>query len=603
MIARFLQRRQRRNPCHPADLQAPPSLVRLDGAAKEVIETGRTRLVTAALLFALCFVVLAARLVDLTFIRNDTEPRVARAATLVAKVDQFPVVDRAAIVDRNGTLLATSLRTASLYADPRKVLNAREAAAKLVRVLPELSQADITERLGSDRSFVWIRRNLTPRQQQQVITLGIPGLYFHGEQRRVYPQGALAVHAVGFTDVDNNGLAGIEAFFNERLRDPARAHEPLSLSLDLSVQHAVRDELLRSVAAHKAIGAAGIVLDARNGEVLAMVSLPDFEPGQVGEASKDQRFNRNTLGVYEMGSTFKTFAAAMALEKGLVNMKGGYDATHPIRIAGFTISDDHPKKRWLSLPEIYMYSSNIAAAKMAVDVGPAGQRAFMQKLGFLGKPAIELPEIGGPLYPRRWNTIETMTIAFGHGISVSPLQLASAVGAMVNGGLLVQPTLIRRDPLAPLPADRVISERTSRQMRQLMRLVVEQGTGKKAEAPGYLVGGKTGTAEKVGAGGYKRKSLLTSFVAAFPMHAPRYVVIAMLDEPKGTKETHGFATAGWTAAPIVGRLVTRIAPILGVPPVHETPEVRSAIAIPGFNAPAEPGRPQPTLQERKLASF
>lgn len=601
MIARWFRSRRANRPCTPADLQDRPELVRLEGAAKATIEKGRTRLVIAASLFAFAFSVLSLRLVDLTFLSNDKEPPVARAATLVARVDQMPVMDRAAITDRSGTLLAVSLRTASLYADPRKVLNATEAASRLVRALPELSQADLVGKLSSERSFVWLKRNLTPRQQAEVNALGIPGLYFHTEQRRVYPQGSLAVHAVGYTDVDNNGIAGVEAYFDERLRDPQRLADPLELSIDIRVQHALRDELAQAVRKFDALGGAGIVLDVRTGEVVGMASLPDYEPGHVGEASKEARFNRTTLGVYEMGSTFKTFAAAMALDAGVTSFRGGYDATHPIKIAGFTISDDHAKKRWLSTPEIYMYSSNIGAAKMALDVGPAGQKAFMGKLGFLRKPSIELPEVGAPLYPKRWGQIETMTVAFGHGLSVSPLHLASAAAAMVNGGLLVPATLVKRDPTQPVPADRVISAKTSAQVRQLMRLVVEEGTGKKGEAPGYLVGGKTGTAEKVGNGGYKKKANLSSFLSAFPMHEPRYVILVMIDEPKGIKETFGFATGGWTAAPVVSKVVTRIAPILGVAPVVETPDIRQAIAVPGINGPAQGAPPGPT--EKRLASF
>ena len=584
--------RSRKRGGTPADLQHRAPLVQLEGAAKQAVEVGRSRLVIAGMLFALIFVVLAGRLVELTALNGGGEPTLARTPSLYAKVDQMPLVDRAAIVDRNGVLLAANLHTASLYADPRKILNAREAALKVVRVLPELSRADVQQKLTSERSFVWIKRNLTPKQQYAVNALGIPGLFFQDEQRRVYPQGPLAAHVLGFTDIDNKGIAGVEGFFDERLRDPARVSTPLKLSLDVRVQHVLRNELQQAIATFNAIGAAGIVLDVHTGEVVALVSLPDFDPTQAGEASKDSRFNRVTLGVYEMGSTFKTFTLAMALDAGTVGMTGGYDATNPIHIARFTISDDHAKKRWLSLPEIYIYSSNIGAAKMALDVGPSGQQAFMQKVGMLRKPSLELPEIGAPLVPRHWNTIETMTIAFGHGLSVSPLQLSSGIAAMVNGGLLIPPTLVRRDPDQAIPSERVIKARTSLEIRRLMRLVVEDGTGKKAAAPGYLVGGKTGTAEKAAAGGYRHKALLSSFVSAFPINDPRYVVIALIDEPHGNKETYGYATGGWTAAPIVSRVITRIAPMLGVMPVNEdAPEIRAALTIQSFG------------KEKKLAAF
>lgn len=587
--------RQRARPCTPADLGSAQPLVQIEGTARAAIETGRSRIVIAGALFGLCFLVLCGRLADLMLFRGGIEPTPTRTASLVAAIDAEPMVDRAPIVDRNGVLLAVNLRSVSLSADPRKVIDPAEAAAKLSRLFTDLNRAELQQKLMSDRSFLWIRRNLTPGDQKAVNALGIPGLAFHPEQKRLYPQGSLAVHAVGYTDIDGKGIAGIEQYFDERLRDPARLHDPLRLSIDIRVQHALRDEIQKSMQQFSAIGGAGLVLDARTGEVVAMVSLPDYEPIAPGEAIADAKFNRITLGVYEMGSTFKTFALAMALDAGTVGMNGGYDASRPIKISRFTISDDHPKNRWLSVPEIYQYSSNIAAAKMAVDVGPSGQKAFMDRLGMLRKPAVELPEVGAPLYPKRWNTIETMTIAFGHGLSVSPLQTGVGIAAVVNGGLLMPPTLVRREAGAPVPSERVLKAQTSASMRRLMRLVVTEGTGTKAEAAGYVVGGKTGTAEKVGAGGYKKKSLLTSFVSAFPMHDPRYVVIAIIDEPKGTKETYGFATAGWTAAPAIGRIIPRIAPLLGVAPVDaNAPKVREALMLP---APAN-GAP-----ERKLASF
>jgi len=585
--------RQRARPCTPADLGGGQPLVQIEGTVRAAIETGRSRIVIAGALFGLCFLVLGGRLADLMLFRGGIEPTPTRTAGLVAATGGASIVDRAPIVDRNGVLLAVNLRSASLSADPRKVIDPFEAATKLSRLFPELNRAELHQRLMSDRSFLWIKRNLTPGDQKSVNALGIPGLAFHVEQKRLYPQGALTAHAVGYTDIDSKGIAGIEQFFDDRLRDPGRLQDPLQLSIDIRVQHALRDELSKSIEEFSAIGGAGLIMDARSGEIVAMVSLPDFDPLSVGEAAGDAKFNRITLGVYEMGSTFKTFALAMGLDAGIVGMNGGYDASRPIKISRFTISDDHPKNRWLSVPEIYQYSSNIAAAKMAVDVGPAGQKAFMERMGMLRKPAVELPEVGSPLSPKRWNTIETMTIAFGHGLSVSPLQTGVGISAVVNGGLLVPPTLVKREAGAVVPAERVLKAQTSANMRRLMRLVVTDGTGTKAEANGYVVGGKTGTAEKAGVGGYRRKSLLSSFVAAFPMHEPRYVVIAIIDEPKGTKQTHGFATAGWTAAPAIGRIVSRIAPLLGVDPVDaNAPKVREALMLPAAGAP-----------ERKLASF
>jgi len=547
-----------------ADLETP---------LPEAVRVGRARLLVAAICFAFGFAAVGARLVQLTLLKTGGEPALASAGAASA-----PPVERANIVDRNGALLASNLTTASLYADARVVLDPEGAAAKLVRALPELSHAEVLGKLKSGRPFVWIKRNLAPRQQNDINALGIPGLAFQEEQRRVYPQGALAAHVLGYTDVDGNGIAGVERFFDDDLKDRARRGEDLRLSLDMRVQHAVRDELQATVARFSAEGAGALVLDVRTGEVLALVSLPDFDPNHAGGAGPLERFNRVTLGVYELGSVFKIFTAAMALDAGKVTLADGYDATNPIKISRFTIRDDHPKRRWLSVPEIFMYSSNIGAAKMALDVGAPGQQAFLGRLGLLRRATIELPEVGAPLSPSPWREINTMTVAFGHGVAISPLQMASGVASVVNGGILRPATLVRRD--APAAGQRVLSQRTSDVMRRLLRLVVVEGTGKKAEAEGYVVGGKTGTAEKANGRSYNRRALLSSFIGAFPMNAPRYVVYVVIDEPTGTRETHGFATAGWTAAPTMSRVVSRIAPLLGVTPVDdERPEIREAMAV------------------------
>ncbi len=559
-------------PAHPGPAAPRPPRER---APRPTIETSRNRLLVTGAVFAVLFLTLVGRLVQVTLIERG-EPALVRASG-----QQVLAEGRADVVDRNGVLLATNLATASLYANPKRVLDRDEAARKLSRLLPELSYASVLAKLKSGRSFVWIKRNLTPRQHYAVNRLGLPGLAFQNEWRRVYPQGRLAAHALGFTGIDNRGLAGVEQYFDDRLTDPRAArHGALELALDLRIQHVVREELARAVADHRTVGAGGVVLDARSGEVLALVSLPDFEPNRIASSAAEARFNRVTLGVYELGSVFKTFTVAMALEGGRVALSDGYDVANPIRVAKFVIRDLHAKKRWLTLPEIFVYSSNIGAAKVALEVGAVGQKNFLESLGLLRRADIELPEVGLPLYPTRWRDINTMTIGFGHGIAVSPLQLASGVAAVVNGGVLVPATLLKRHNGEEVTARRVMSRRTSAVMRRLMRLVVEHGTGKRASAQGYLVGGKTGTAEKAGRGGYRKEALISSFVGVFPMTAPRYVVFIMLDEPKGTKATHGFAGGGWTAAPVVSRVVSRVAPILGVEPVDETgPEIRRAMGL------------------------
>lgn len=541
------------------DIQKPGAL-RLEGVRKTAIDIGRNRLIVTAGLFLVAFLVIAARLVDLTVLSGAAEtvqrPRAHRV--------NDAVVRRADITDRNGILLATSLPTVSLYANPTEIIDADEAAAKLAKVLPEASETELRARLSGDRTFVYLRRHLTPRQQQEVNDLGIPGLYFEDSERRVYPQGALVSHVVGLTDWDNKGIAGVEKTFDGQL---AGAHQPVRLSLDVRVQTILRNELAHAVAQFRAVGAVGLVLDVNTAEILAMVSLPDFDPNAPATTTSEAMFNRATLGVYEMGSTFKLFNTAIGLDSGKASMTSGYDASSPIHISRFTISDFHGKNRWLSVPEILVHSSNIGSAKMAVDFGTETQKVYMGRLGMLRPASVELPEVGAPLVPSPWREINTMTIAYGHGIAVTPLQVATGVATLVNGGRHIQPTLVRRPPGAELPAVQAIKAATSEHMRQLMRMVVTQGTGSKAEVPGYEVGGKTGTAEKLGAsGGYRKKSLLSSFVGAFPMSNPRYAVVAWIDEPQGTKETYGYATGGWTAAPVVGRVVAQVAPMLGIRP-------------------------------------
>jgi cell division protein FtsI (penicillin-binding protein 3) len=505
--------------------------------------------------------VVALRLVDVTILKEGHEPRIARLPSSELQTE------RADIVDRNGVLLATSLATGSLYANPKLVLDANEAATKLARVLPGLNEKEVVDKLTSERTFVWLRRSLTPKEQYAVNRLGIPGLFFQREERRVYPHGALTSHVVGFTDIDKRGLAGIEQYFDDRLK---QSSEPLRLSIDIRVQHLVREELNAAMQEFRAIGAAAMVLDVETGELLAMVSLPDFDSNAPAQSAPETRFNRNTLGVYEPGSTFKIFNTAMALESGASTLASYYDATKPIRVARFTISDYHPEKRWLSVPEIFMHSSNIGSVRMAMEVGRERQREFLGRFGFLKAPTIELPEVGSPLVPSPWRDINLMTIAFGHGISVTPLQLVSGTAAVVNGGILRPVTLVKREDDTMPKGVRVISARTSDQMRRLMRLVVEKGTAKSSNVPGYLVGGKTGTAEKIVNGRYKRDARISAFVGAFPMNAPRFVIYAMLDEPKGNKSTFGYATAGWVVAPAVGRMITKIAALYGIAPVDDS---------------------------------
>ena len=559
---------------------ASPSLPRrlrqLEGETRQAQEIGRMRLFLAGTLFAAAFAAVAVRLVVITLMQEGAEPRLAASDTMAP----LPI-ERADIVDRNGVVLATNLVTASLYANPRQILDAQEAARELAQVLPDLDPAETVGKLNAERSFVWLQRNLTPGQEYEINRLGIPGFYFQREERRVYPHGALTAHVVGFTDIDNHGLAGTERAFDDLL---SQGRAPVRLSIDLRVQFLMRRELARAMREFNGIGAAGIVLDAETGEVLALESLPDFDPSQPGDGAEDARFNRAALGVYEMGSTFKIFNTALALDRGTVRLDDSFDATAPIKIGGFTIRDFKPENRWLTVPEILVYSSNIGSAKMALDIGATAQRAFLDRLGMLRPTAIELPERGQPSYPDVWKPINTMTIAYGHGIAVTPVHLAAGVAAILNGGIMRPATLLARTPGQIADGERVISEETSATMRRLLRMVVEIGTGRKADVPGYLVGGKTGTAEKTQDGRYRTDASIASFIAAFPMSAPRYVVLAMIDEPKPNAQSHGYATGGWVAAPAVGRLIQRLAPLLGVEPVEDVAPTGEGPVLTTINA-------------------
>lgn len=541
-----------------------------EGVFRQAMETGRTRLLITGTVITLAFAVIGARLVDVTAMRAPAEPAAKVAATAPA-----PKSERAGIVDRNGVLLATNLSTVSLVADPKYVQNPRETAYKLAAVLPTLDPKSTEEKLRKKSRFVPLMRTLTPQQQYDVNALGLPGIDFDRKQTRIYPHGALFGHILGQTDTDNNGIAGLELRFDQNLREGT---DPLQLSLDVRVQHMLREELGKAISKFSAIGGAAIVMDVRNGEVLGMVSLPDFDPNEPISLNDEALFNRATKGVYELGSTFKIFNTALGLESGSISLSSSYDATKPIRVGRFSITDYHAKNRWLSVPEIFIYSSNIGSAKMALDVGGPEQKRFFDKLGFLKPLDVEVPEVGFPQIPQVWRPVNTMTISFGHGMAVSPLHLTTGVSAMVNGGVLHRPSVLKSTE-AP-HGKRVISEKTSGAIRALMHLNALEGSGKNARAEGYVVGGKTGTAEKPASGGYRGKSLISSFVGAFPMHAPRYTVYVVLDEPQGIKETYGYATGGWVAAPVVGKVVRRLAPMMGIKPTNsDAPEVRQHFAL------------------------
>lgn len=480
---------------------------------------------------------------------------------------------RANIVDRNGELLAGTIKIPSLYANPSEVMEPEILAQKLHKIFPEKNYQTLLRRLSSKRKFVWIERHIHPRKQNMINSLGEPGLYFRQEERRAYPHGNLVSHILGYTGIDNYGLAGLEKEMDKRITEFGEQGKDLQLSLDIRVQSLLYDELKAGKERFEALGAVGIVLDVTSNEVIAMVSLPDFDPHQPAAANSANLFNRATLGSYEMGSIFKPFTVAMAIESGKVMLSDSYDASKPIKYGSFVIKDFHGKGRWLSVPEIFVYSSNIGSVKMLQDVGREYQRDFLADLGLLDPLTIELSERSMPIIPVPWREINAMTIAFGHGIAVTPLHMAQGIGALVNGGTWRPVTLLKggnRNAEKMGIARRVVSEDTSRIMSKLLRLAVIYGTGKQGDVYGFDVGGKTGSAEKVsGQGGYSTDAMLSSYVAVFPMVNPKYLVLVILDEPKGNEDTYGFATGGWTAAPITAKVISRMSAVLGLTPLSD----------------------------------
>lgn len=527
---------------------------------------GRVKL--AMLAFCMVYAAIAGRLVWLGFEPNiEAKARIDAEAALATK--------RPNIVDRRGRQLATDIETYSIFAEPRRMIDGDEAAEALIKVLPELDPADLHKKFDKDSGFAWVKREISPREQAEVHRLGIPGVGFLKEQRRVYPNGTVVSHAIGAVDVDNKGIAGIEQYLdrNDKVsKDGSGLLPPVWLALDVNVQQAVRDELAKAKKEFDAIAASGVVMDVETGEIVGFVSLPDFDPNNPADALKPDNINRVAVGVYEMGSTFKALTLAMALDSGRVKLTDHFDATKPLVYGRFTINDFHAQKRVLSVPEVFTYSSNIGTGKIALEVGVEGHKAFLKKMGQLDRLRTELAESAHPIVPKNWGELNTVTISFGHGLSVAPLQALMATGALVNGGKLIPPTFLQRDKeAASALATQVIKPRTSDQMRYLFRLNAEKGSAKKADVPGYRVGGKTGTSEKVVNGRYSSDQVMNFFTAVFPMDRPRYALLVMLDEPKPTKETHGFRTSGWNAAPVTGKIVSRIAPLLGVEPDFNAP--------------------------------
>jgi cell division protein FtsI (penicillin-binding protein 3) len=554
-------------------LVAPrPERLRLVGQRRQILSMMHQRLMLGMLLYAGIVALIVLRIVYLAAF-GDHAGRQQGVSALVP--------DRGDIVDRDGQPLARTIDAWSIGLHPNKVIGDKlQLARRLAQLMPERSEADYFNMLRSGKNFFYLRRRAAPDIVEAVNALGEPGIALDREPERLYPQTSLAAHVIGFTNIDGHGASGAELAFDKQLSDAASRGTPVQLSISMTVQQALEHELQEAMTRFSAIGAAGVVMDVHTGEILAMTSLPSMNPNAPGKVTPDQMFNRATLGVYELGSTFKPFTLAMAMDSGVVSGPGQmYNCPDALPAYGHIIHDTHPFGRMCSVAEIMMESSNIGMAQMAQQIGTERQKAFLKKMGFLDKVEVELPERGRALTPSTWGPLETMTVGFGQGIAVAPLQLAMGYATLFDGGIYHPPTILKIGPNHPLPkGKRVFTADTSYRMRSLLRLVVMKGTGRKADAPGYRVGGKTGTAQKIINGRYSNSVNITSFAGVFPMDDPRYVIVVMLDAPQATPETYGFTTAGWNVAPVVSKTVSRIAPMLGVTPdMHREPDMSEVL--------------------------
>ena len=553
--------------------EAGPS-ISLDGGRKSRSNLTRARIrwVSAAMILVFC--VVAGRLIQLGSTVTDSSIEGVERDVITAT--------RPPLLDRNGLEMAVDIRVPSLFAEPRRIIDVEEAVQKLRTVLPDLEEEWLRQRLTGDKGFVWVKREITPALQDRIMQLGVPGFDFVTESKRFYPSGQESSHVLGAVNIDNQGTMGIEKHMDDQdialLQSLGLARgnalTPVNLSVDLRVQHVVYDQLKDALTRYQAIAAAGVIMDVRTGEIIAMASLPDFDPNNPStlfadyNGVKNDRFNRVTSGIYELGSTFKTITMAAALDSGRVRISDQFDARFGVRFGRFTIDDFHGKHRVLSVPEIYKYSSNIGTIKVMQALGKDEFRAFLSRLEFDKGVSFELPEMREPKVPDKFSEIVAATASFGHGISVSPLHMVRAMAAFVNDGNMVTPTLYKRSVEEARPLyQQVISQDTSRKIRYLMRLNALEGSGSRMNkfADGYRSGGKTGTAEKVVAGRYDSSKDLAVFASAFPLDDPRYAMVVLVDEPKRENAQSG-NTAGWNAGEVTGRIVQRIGPMLGIRP-------------------------------------
>jgi len=535
-----------------------------------LLQMARQRMIIAGGVLTFGFLIISARLFDVMVLKQlntfGEDCPTGMLGDCGGVVSDFA---RADILDRNGEVIATNLKTGSIYANPKVVLSPEQAAVKLAKLLPHIGEKTLLKRLKSAKGFVWLARHIPPKIQHEINNLGIPGVYLMSDHRRVYPRGKLAGHILGYCGIDNKGLAGVEKTFDQRL---SKDKKPLRLTIDMRAQHILEDELQKAVEYYNASGGNAIIMDIKTGAIIAISSNPCPDPNTPERNKPEHNFNRNTLGVNEPGSVFKIINIAIALETGSANLRSVYDASAPVKIGRFMVTDFKGKNRTLSLAEAFMFSSNIAAIKIAQQFGMQSQVEYFKKFGVFKPTKLEVSENGYPLIPANWTPVTTMTASYGYGFAVTPLSSLTIVAGIVNNGIKPTPTLLMRDETSNdnLGAVKIISDKTSQTIRDFMRLNARDGTAKAADIGNYMVFAKTGTAYQAKRGNYGAvKSRTTSCIGGFPYNNPRYVFLVMLDDPKALKETHGYATAGWNAAPTAGKIIERVAPILGVPPKED----------------------------------
>ena len=530
----------------------------------------RAKLSVCGTLLVLSFVGIGYRAVTLASpIENSSKFTVTTKNNLLLNKQEN--TNRGNIFDRNHNLLATTINVSSFSINPHEVLNIDETISKLKVIFPSIDKKTLLKKINSKKYHVNLVREITPKEHIAVLNLGIEGIKVESVNKRIYPNNSLASHVLGNTDIDGKGIAGIEKSFDTNLK----IGENVTLSIHGGIQHILKTNLLEQINKFEAEGGAGIIMDAKNGEIYALASLPDYNANNYKNITNDKLFNKATKGIYELGSTLKLITAAIAFDSGLIKENEVFDVSKPLKISSRTISDFHPLNYAINIPEVIVRSSNIGSAKIAEKFGSSIQLQYLKSLGLMDKLSLEIPETSKPLVRTDAKLLTTMTISYGHGIAITPAHLTSATATIVNGGIRISPTLLI--PTSINNNKRIFSEETSMKMRSIMRLVVSNkyGTAKKAEAPGYLVGGKTGTAEKVSASGrYLKKQNIVAFTAGFPMNDPRFVITVMIDNPKGQKSSFGYRTAGWVVAPVVSKIVSRIAPILGI-----KPEINASVAL------------------------